>query len=55
MTEHWFIPKQEQVELVDALTDVSDILDDLREAQKPRIATANWNPKVSTGDRPQPL
>lgn len=55
MTDHWFIPKQEQVELVDALTDVSDILDDLREAQKPRIATANWNPKVSTGDRPQPL
>lgn len=55
MTEHWFIPKQEQVELVDALTDVSDILDDLREAQKPRIATATWNPKVTTGDRPQPL
>ena len=55
MTEHWFIPKQEQVELTDALGEVRDILDDLREAQKPRIATATWNPKVSTGDRPQPL
>ncbi|KDQ01705.1 hypothetical protein EN35_20010 [Rhodococcus qingshengii] len=55
MTEHWFIPKQEQVELDDALADAPDICDDLREAQKPRIATANWNPKVSTGDRPQPL
>ncbi|MBJ7481751.1 hypothetical protein [Rhodococcus sp. (in: high G+C Gram-positive bacteria)] len=55
MTEHWFIPKQEQVELVDALGEVRDILDDLREAQKPRIATATWNPKVTTGDRPQPL
>ena len=55
MTEHWFIPRHEQQEIVDALTDVSDILDDLREAQKPRIATANWNPKVTTGDRPQPL
>lgn len=55
MTEHWFIPKQEQVELTDALGEVRDILDDLREAQKPRIATATWNPKVTTGDRPQPL
>ena len=55
MTEHWFIPKHEQIELVDALNEVPDILDDLREAQKPRIATATWNPKVSTGDRPQPL
>ena len=55
MTEHWFIPKQEQVELDDALADAPDICDDLHEAMKPRIATANWNPKVSTGDRPQPL
>ncbi len=55
MTEHWFIPRHEQQELTDALAEVRDILDDLREAQKPRIATANWNPKVSTGDRPQPL
>jgi len=55
VTEHWFIPRHEQQELTDALAEVRDILDDLREAQKPRIATANWNPKVSTGDRPQPL
>ena len=55
MTEHWFIPKHEQQEIVDALNEVPDILDDLREAQKPRIATATWTPKVSTGDRPQPL
>lgn len=55
MTEHWFIPKQEQVELDDALADAPDICDDLNEAMKPRIATANWKPKVSTGDRPQPL
>ena len=55
MTEHWFIPKQEQVELDDALADAPDICDDLNEAMKPRIATANWNPKVTTGDRPQPL
>lgn len=55
MTEHWFIPRHEQQELADALGEVRDILDDLREAQKPRIATANWNPKVTTGDRPQPL
>lgn len=55
MTEHWFIPRHQQIELADALGEVRDILDDLREAQKPRIATATWNPKVSTGDRPQPL
>ena len=55
MTEHWFIPRHEQQELTDALGEVRDILDDLQEAQKPRIATANWNPKVTTGDRPQPL
>ena len=55
MTEHWFIPRHQQQELTDALAEVRDILDDLREAQKPRIATANWNPKVTTGDRPQPL
>lgn len=55
VTEHWFIPKQEQVELDDALADAPDICDDLNEAMKPRIATANWNPKVTTGDRPQPL
>lgn len=55
MTEHWFIPRQEQVELDDALADAPDICDDLHEAMKPRIATANWNPKVTTGDRPQPL
>lgn len=55
MTEHWFIPRHEQQELTDALAEVRDILDDLREAQKPRIATATWNPKVTTGDRPQPL
>lgn len=55
MTEHWFIPRHQQQELTDALGEVRDILDDLREAQKPRIATATWNPKVSTGDRPQPL
>ena len=55
MTEHWFIPRHQQIEIADALGEVRDILDDLREAQKPRIATANWNPKVSTGDRPQPL
>ena len=54
MTEHWFIPRHEQQELTDALGEVRDILDDLQEAQKPRIATANWNPKVTTGDRPQP-
>ncbi|WP_336874446.1 hypothetical protein [Rhodococcus qingshengii] len=55
MTEHWFIPRHQQQELTDALAEVRDILDDLREAQKPRIATATWNPKVTTGDRPQPL
>ncbi|MGW8537542.1 hypothetical protein ACWGK5_25710 [Rhodococcus qingshengii] len=55
MTEHWFIPRHEQQEIVDSLAEVRDILDDLREAQKPRIATATWNPKVTTGDRPQPL
>ncbi|ANQ73201.1 hypothetical protein [Rhodococcus sp. 008] len=55
MTDHWFIPKQEQVDLDDALSDAPDICDDLSEAMKPRIATANWQPKVSTGDRPQPL
>lgn len=55
MTEHWFIPRHQQQELADALGEVRDILDDLNEAMKPRIATANWKPKVSTGDRPQPL
>lgn len=55
MTEHWFIPRHQQIEIADALGEVRDILDDLREAQKPRIATATWNPKVTTGDRPQPL
>lgn len=55
MTEHWYIPKHEQVELDDALADAPDICDDLNEAMKPRIATATWNPKVTTGDRPQPL
>src|SRR3546814_1385773 len=43
------------VELDDALAYAPDICDDLNEAMKPRIANANWNPKVTTGDRPQPL
>ncbi|MDV6276389.1 hypothetical protein R3Q06_23095 [Rhodococcus erythropolis] len=55
MTEHWFIPKQEQIEIVDALTDVKNIITDLAAATVTALRAANWQPKVTTGDRPQPL
>lgn len=55
VTEHWFIPKQEQQEIVDALTEVPDIMSDLIAASFTTLRAANWNPKVSTGDNVQPL
>ncbi|MHD0300878.1 hypothetical protein RCF19_33860 [Rhodococcus qingshengii] len=55
MTEHWFIPKQEQIELADALAEVPEIMSDLVAASFSTLRVANWNPKVSTGDNVQPL
>ncbi|NMM84300.1 hypothetical protein B2J88_07995 [Rhodococcus sp. SRB_17] len=55
MTNHWFIPKQQQVEIVDALNEVPDIVADLVAASCSTLRVANWNPKVSTGENVQPL
>jgi len=55
VTEHWYIPRHQQIELADALGEVPEIMSDLVAASFSTLRAANWNPKVSTGENVQPL